>query len=134
MSEYRVMKISVLLCLLLVSLMEVHSQTEFPYVSFMGETLPNHSYVDLNEVGDPSHIASDASEQCHTDLSSCCSGGQGEHRAWRLHGISLVEIDCHYLETLTEARGYHRVMVTHHLVYIAVIFQLMLSMMQRTSQ
>ena len=104
MSEYRVMKISVLLCLLLWSLVEVHSQTEFPFVSFMGETLPNHSYVDLNEVGDPSHIASDASEQCHTDLSSCCSGGQGEHRAWRLHGISLVEIDCHYLETLVSLR------------------------------
>ena len=74
------MSVLVLLCLLLWSLVEVHSQTEFPYVSFMGETLPSHSYVDLNEVGDPSQIASDASVQCHTDLSSCCSGGQGEHR------------------------------------------------------
>ena len=48
------MSVLVLLCLLLWSLVEVHSQTEFPYVSFMGETLPNHSYVDLNEMGDPS--------------------------------------------------------------------------------
>ena len=31
--------------------MEVHSQTEYPYVSFMGETLPNHAYVDLSLVG-----------------------------------------------------------------------------------
>ena len=93
-----------LLFLLLWYLVEVHSQTECPYVSFMGETLPNHSYVDLNEVGDPSQIPNDASEQCHTDLSSCCSGGQGEHRAWRLHGISLVEIDCHYLERLVSLR------------------------------
>ena len=46
------LKVSVLLCLQLWSLVEVHSQTEFPYVSFMGETLPNHSYVDLTLVGE----------------------------------------------------------------------------------
>ena len=80
MSEYRVMKMSVLLCLLLWSLVEVHSQTEFPYVSFRGETLPNQSYVDRTLVGDPSQSASDHSVQCHTDLSSCCSGGEGDYR------------------------------------------------------
>ena len=55
--------------------MEVHSQT-VPYVSFMGETLPNHSYVDLTLVGDHSN----ESVQCHTDLATCCSGSQGLHR------------------------------------------------------
>ena len=35
---------------LLWSLVEVHSQT-FPYVSFNGQTLVNHSYVDLSLVG-----------------------------------------------------------------------------------
>ena len=50
----------------------VHSQT-FPYVSFMGQTLVNHSYVDL------SRVESD-SIQCHTDLSTCCSGAQGPYR------------------------------------------------------
>ena len=66
-----------LLCLLW-SLVEVHSQTEYPYVSFMGETLPNHAYVDLSLVGnDDSGIDS---VQCHTDLSTCCSDAQGEHR------------------------------------------------------
>ena len=39
-----------LVLLLLWSLVEVHSQTA-PYVSFMGENLPNHSYVDLTLVG-----------------------------------------------------------------------------------
>ena len=57
------------------SLVEVHSQTA-PYVSFMGEILPNHSYVDLTLVGDPG----DHSVQCHTDLSTCCSGTEGPHR------------------------------------------------------
>ena len=70
---------SVLLCLLLWSLVEVHSQTEFPYVSFVGETLPNHSYVDLTLVGtntgDPGNTV-----RCHTDLMTCCSGSQGDHR------------------------------------------------------
>ena len=58
---------------LLFYLVEVHSQTEFPYVSFMGEILPNHAYLDLTLVGNHS-------VQCHTDLSSCCSSGQGQHR------------------------------------------------------
>ena len=60
--------------------MEVHSQTPppAPYLSFMGETLPNHGYVDLTEVGTP-ETGGDSLE-CHTDLTSCCSGAQGNHR------------------------------------------------------
>ena len=69
-----------LFLLLLFYLVEVHSQTEFPYVSFMGETLPNHSYVDLNLVGNPDLNENAHSVQCHTDLSTCCSGAQGQHR------------------------------------------------------
>ena len=44
----------------------------------MGQTLVNHSYVDLSTVG----YSSDGSNsfQCHTDLSTCCSGSQGPHR------------------------------------------------------
>ena len=62
---------------LLWSLVEVHSQT-FPYVSFKGQTLANHSYVDFSLVG---HMRTNSdSVQCHTDLTTCCSGGQGFHR------------------------------------------------------
>ena len=50
----------------------------FPYVSFMGQTLANHSYVDLSLVGIPKNGGDSA--QCHTDLTTCCSGGQGIHR------------------------------------------------------
>ena len=66
-----------LLLLFLLSLVEVHCQT-FPYVSFMGQTLVNHSYVDLSTVG----YISDGSNsvQCHTDLSTCFSVSQGFHR------------------------------------------------------
>ena len=71
---------SVLLSLLLWSLVEVHSQTEFPYVSFMGETLPNHGYVNLTLVVDRSLDLGDHSVQCHTDLYSCCRGVDGRHR------------------------------------------------------
>ena len=44
----------------------------------MGETLPNHAYVDLSLVGN----ADDGSDsvQCHTDLNTCCSGSQGLDR------------------------------------------------------
>ena len=48
------------------------SQT-VPYVSFRGETLLNHGYVDLSLVGE----AEDGSDsvQCHTDLTSYCTSG-----------------------------------------------------------
>ena len=55
----------------------VCSQT-FPYVSFMDQTLANHSYVDLSLVGDDG--SGSDSVQCHTDLESCCSNDQGPHR------------------------------------------------------
>ena len=66
-----------LLCLLW-SLVEVHSQTGYPYVSFMGETLPNHAYVDLSLVGNDG--SGSDSVQCHTDLDTCCTMAQGPHR------------------------------------------------------
>ena len=46
------------------------------FISFMGEILPNHGYVDLSLVGN----AVDDSVQCHTDLNTCCSGAQGADR------------------------------------------------------
>ena len=68
------------LLLPLLFLVEVHSQQTYPYVSFglMGPALANHSYVDLSTVGS----AGDNSDSvvCHSDLQSCCSGGQGIHR------------------------------------------------------
>ena len=66
------------LLLLLLFLVEVHSQQTFPYVSFMGQALADHSYVDLSTVG--SETDNSDSVVCHSDLSSCCSGGQGIHR------------------------------------------------------
>ena len=72
------MSVRSLLLLFLLSLVEVHCQQTFPYVSFMDQTLVNHSYVDLSTVG----YSSDGSDsvQCHTDLSTCCSSSQGAHR------------------------------------------------------
>ena len=52
----------------------VDSQTEFPYVSFRGEILSNHGYVDLSLVGDPENSTSSGDAvQCHTDI-PCCRG------------------------------------------------------------
>ena len=65
-----------LLCLLS-SLMEVHSNEDFPYVTFLGNTLSNNSYVNLSLVGNNQN--SDT-VQCHTDLSTCCKKKQGLHR------------------------------------------------------
>ena len=52
--------------LLLLFLVEIHCQPlTFPYVSFMGHTLADHSYVDISQVG----TSGSDSVQCHTGLS-----------------------------------------------------------------
>ena len=52
--------------------MEVQSQTEYPYISFRGDILPNHSYVDFDDVGENRYGDNTDTVQCHTDLSTCC--------------------------------------------------------------
>ena len=68
--------ITPLLLCLLSALVEVHSQTA-PYITFMNNNIPNHSYVYLNTVGET--IGTNA-VQCHTDLITCCSKPQGPDR------------------------------------------------------
>ena len=72
--------IPLLLLCFLWSLVEVQSQTEYPYISFLGNTLPSHSYVDLSQVGDDRTGSDSDTVQCHTDLSTCCHSVQGPHR------------------------------------------------------
>ena len=125
-----------LLLSLLWSLVEVHSQTEYPYVSFMGENLPNHSYVDLTLVetvtSDPGSIV-----RCHTDLSTCCGPSQGIHRGgWYFPDGSSVPrlVATGDIVVHRELVYVVETMPRHHLVYIVVIFQLLLFMMILTSQ
>ena len=58
-------------------MVEVQCQQTFPYVSFIGQTLVNHSYVDISVVGNDGSGSDNV--QCHTDLESCCSEAQGIH-------------------------------------------------------
>ena len=92
---------------LLWSLVKVHSQTVYPYISFMGNNLSNHSYVNLSQVGDDRTGSDSDTVQCHTDLSTCCRSSVGIHCGdWfapgsdtRLpfysDGYDIYE-DCHY--------------------------------------
>ena len=68
----------VYLLTLLWSLVEVHSQTSTPYITFRGQNLSNNSYVDFNQVGDEPD-GSD-SVRCRSELEMCCSGTQGNLR------------------------------------------------------
>ena len=63
---------------LLWCVVEVHSQTEAPYLTFMGETIPNNSYVHLRQVGQG---GTPAVITCHTYLSSCCRNSS-IHGGW----------------------------------------------------
>ena len=57
----------------------VHCQT-VPYVSFMGVNLTNHAYVDLTLVGEDIDSDPGNTVRCHTDLTTCCSSDEGDHR------------------------------------------------------
>ena len=71
-------------------MVEVHSQTA-PYLTFMGEIIPNNSYVDLSLVGQGGNATHDSGREivCHTDLDTCCSGSDG-HGDWFLPHNSPV--------------------------------------------
>ena len=62
--------------------LSVHCQAKkYPQVTFMGNDLANHSYLDLSLVG----TSDSDSVQCHTDVETCCSAGQGLDRGdWTL--------------------------------------------------
>ena len=62
---------------LLWSHVDANSQT-IPYMTFMGQTLPNNSYMILSLVRDP--LSGGEGVQCHTDLTTCCSSDQGMDR------------------------------------------------------
>ena len=44
----------------------------------MGQTLADHSYVDISQVGNDG--SGSDTVQCHTDLNTCCRADQGSHR------------------------------------------------------
>ena len=43
----------------------------------MGNPLPNHSYVNLSQVGENGSGNDSDTVQCHTDLKTCCHDAQG---------------------------------------------------------
>ena len=74
---------NVLPLILLWSLVEVHSQTPpVPYLTFMGETLPDHSYVDLSTLGVFGNDNDDNHVVCYTDLATCCGGDGFDDRGF----------------------------------------------------
>ena len=72
-----VMRISTLLVFPFLWSLTLYQHT-VPYLSFMGQTLANHSYVDISQVRNDS--SGNDSVQCHSDLSTCCRGAYGSHR------------------------------------------------------
>ena len=68
------------------SLAEVHSQTEYPYVSFMGQKLTNNSYVNLN-------LSNNVLVGCHTDLMSCCNSTDIHQGDWYFSNGERVTLE-----------------------------------------
>ena len=94
--KWFVLSLSLLWCLVEVASQNMRS---YPNVTFMDETLANHSYVDFNLVGN--HTI-----QCHTDLGTCCSGSQGSHRGdWYFPNGNRLPFSGRDVP-IGEARGY----------------------------
>ena len=78
---------------------------EYPYVSFNGMVLSNHSYVNLLLVND----TESGSVQCHTDLQTCCRDTNGIHRGdWFFPNgsvLGFISSD----DDIVEFRGFQRV-------------------------
>ena len=87
------MKLALLLFLLW-SLVEVHSQT-VPYLTFIGEALPDHSYVDLSALGELAN--EDGHVVCHTDLDTRCGGDGIDGRGYWYFPMELY---CQGLQVL----------------------------------
>ena len=99
-------------CLLLFLLVVKVQSNTFPYVSFNGQTLVNHSFVDLNLVGSDS--SGSDSVQCHTDLTTCCTEAQGIHRGgWyypssqKLSSIDFFDVYEAHGAQRVDLRQYH---------------------------
>ena len=71
------------------SLAEVHSQTEYPYVSFMRQKLTNHSYVNLNL----RNMSNNLLVGCHTDLMTCCNSTDIHQGDWYFPNGERVKLE-----------------------------------------
>ena len=71
------------------------SQTDYPFVTFMGENLPDHSYIDLTLVGEVKAAGIMNIVRCNTDLVRCCGGMQGDHHGdWYFpNGTSVANFE-----------------------------------------
>ena len=58
------------------------------YVTFMGDRLRNHEFVDLGRVG--GDASGSNSLQCHTDLESCCGSAGAAGGNWFTPGNQSV--------------------------------------------
>ena len=75
--------------------LRLHSAAIVPYAHFHGIVLSNHSYVDFSTVQDDAR----GSLHCHTDLHSCCTSNEGEHRgSWFFPNGSRVEYGTYIYE------------------------------------
>ena len=88
------------------------SQTDYPSVTFMGEHLPDHSYIDLTLVGEVKAAGiMNNIVRCNTDLDTCCGGEQGDRGMqgdWYFpNGTSVENIE--YGADIYRRRGNQRV-------------------------
>ena len=92
-------------------LMEVYSETA-PYLNVSHNIMPNNSYVNLSMV----RILEHNRLQCHTDLTTCCSGAQGADRGdWYFPSGTRLPFfkNNDNNVTLSEGRGNQQVILYH---------------------
>ena len=100
------LKVLVVWILLYFMSQKFYCQTqEYPYVSFNGMVLANHSYVNLLLVNE----TRSGSVHCHTDLSTCCRSTIGVHRGDWFFPNGSVLLGISSGDDIYELRGPQRV-------------------------
>ena len=85
------------------SLVKVYSEQTFHYVSFDDSILDNHSYVNLERVGDSVYGVDNV--RCHTDLDSCCNGSLPHRGDWYFPNGTRLPFGGGNADNIIESRG-----------------------------
>ena len=78
----------------------IYSLNNVPYITFMGQKLSNHSFIDVAMLGDTAATAL----QCHTDLNTCCSDSEGVHSGVWVTPSEVTELSAVGLDVIRQSQ------------------------------
>ena len=101
-------------------LVSVSQSQPFPYLTFNGTRLANHSYVSLDDIRNE---LTPFGVECHTDLNPCCRNNDGyKAGAWYFPNGTQLSFDFTDPSSVYMKRGTQRVLLYQRRYHNASIF------------